>query len=235
MSKCLAWMAMDWRDKREPSKRHKLELWNTETREEAKVACTESKQRETPFPYNQLWSTFTSKVGQDGSVHTATRYELNDPGINVPFNVFFTPARTCYCPEQKIFTRPDDCAALQKFSCNMHSKNTYNEILKIPAARQQFSARGSISLIARPRTRAAWSEHCRGSNPGGGKVSRTCPDRPWGPPSILYSGPRVPFAGVKRPRRGIDHPPHLALRLKKEYSYTSTPFLDLYVLWYGEI
>jgi hypothetical protein len=29
--------------------------------------------------------------------------------------------------------------------------------------------------------------------------------------------------------------PHLAPRLKKEYSYTSTPFLDLRGLLYGEI
>jgi len=29
--------------------------------------------------------------------------------------------------------------------------------------------------------------------------------------------------GVKRPGRSVDHPPHLAPRLKKEYSYTSTP------------
>jgi hypothetical protein len=33
--------------------------------------------------------------------------------------------------------------------------------------------------------------------------------------------------GLKRPGRGIDHPPHLAPRLKKEYSYTSTPPLGL--------
>ena len=24
-----------------------------------------------------------------------------------------------------------------------------------------------------------------GSNPGGGEIFRTCPDRPWGPPSLL--------------------------------------------------
>jgi hypothetical protein len=29
-----------------------------------------------------------------------------------------------------------------------------------------------------------------------GEMFRTCPDRPWGPPSILYSGYRV-FNGVK--------------------------------------
>jgi len=31
------------------------------------------------------------------------------------------------------------------------------------------------------------------------------------------------FPGAKRPGCDVDHPPHLAPRLKKEYSYTSTP------------
>jgi hypothetical protein len=36
---------------------------------------------------------------------------------------------------------------------------------------------------------------------------------------------RVPglTQGLKGPRRGVDHPPHLAPRLKKEYLVTSTP------------
>jgi hypothetical protein len=33
------------------------------------------------------------------------------------------------------------------------------------------------------------------------------------------------FPGVKRPGHDVDHPPHLAPRLKKEYSYTCTPLL----------
>jgi len=37
----------------------------------------------------------------------------------------------------------------------------------------------------------------------------------------------VSLPGVKRPGRGVDHPPHLASRLKKEYSYTSTSPLGL--------
>jgi hypothetical protein len=36
-----------------------------------------------------------------------------------------------------------------------------------------------------------------GSNPGGGKIFRTRPDRPWGPPSLLYNGYRT-FPGVKQ-------------------------------------
>ena len=46
-----------------------------------------------------------------------------------------------------------------------------------------------------------------GSNPGGEEVSRTRPDRPWGPPSFLYNGYRVFPGGKERPGRGVDHPP----------------------------
>ena len=35
------------------------------------------------------------------------------------------------------------------------------------------------------------------------------------------------FKGIERPGRGVDHPPHLAPRLKKEWSYTSTTPLGL--------
>jgi len=36
----------------------------------------------------------------------------------------------------------------------------------------------------------------RGSNPGGGEIFRTCPDRPWGSRSLLYNGYQV-FPGSK--------------------------------------
>ena len=41
-----------------------------------------------------------------------------------------------------------------------------------------------------------------GSNPGGGEIFRTCPGRPWGPPSLLYNEYRV-FPGSKE-RSGLD-------------------------------
>jgi len=41
-------------------------------------------------------------------------------------------------------------------------------------------------------------------------------DRPWGPPLLLYKGYRVFPGGKERPGRGVDHPPHLVSRLKKE-------------------
>jgi hypothetical protein len=46
-----------------------------------------------------------------------------------------------------------------KVFCNIHNKNIYNENWKIPAARQLFSVRGSVSLTAQQRTRAAQREH----------------------------------------------------------------------------
>jgi hypothetical protein len=39
----------------------------------------------------------------------------------------------------------------------------------------------------------------QGSNPGRGENFCTCPDRPWGPPSLLYNGYRI-FPGVKSGR-----------------------------------
>ena len=43
-----------------------------------------------------------------------------------------------------------------------------------------------------------------GSNPGGARFS-VSPDRPWGPPSLLYKGYRVFSGGKVRPGRAADH------------------------------
>ena len=67
-----------------------------------------------------------------------------------------------------------------------------------------------------------------------GEFFRTCPDRPWGPPSLLLNGYWV-FPGVMRPGRGVGHPLRLAPRLKKEYSYTSTPPLGFRGLFNGDL
>jgi hypothetical protein len=55
----------------------------------------------------------------------------------------------------------------------------------------------------------------------------TRPDRSWGPPSLLYDGYQFSLPVLKRPGRGVDSPPHLAQRLKKEWSHTFTPPLGL--------
>jgi hypothetical protein len=56
----------------------------------------------------------------------------------------------------------------------------------------------------------------RGSNPGGGEIFRTYPDRPWGPPILLYNGYRVFPGGKERPGRDADlSPPYRAVVMKE--------------------
>ena len=56
-------------------------------------------------------------------------------------------------------------------------------------------------------------------------------------PALGPTQPPIPGLSpwVNRPRRGVDHPPHLVSRLKREQSYTSTPPLGFRGLLYGEI
>ena len=63
----------------------------------------------------------------------------------------------------------------------------------------------------------------RGSNPGGDEIFRTCPYRPWGPPSLLYNGYRVFPGGKGWSGRDADTSSPSSAVVKKEYSYTSTP------------
>jgi hypothetical protein len=52
-----------------------------------------------------------------------------------------------------------------------------------------------------------------GSNPGGGEIFLTHPDRPWGPSSLIYNGYRV------------DHPPpYIAEVREREELYLYSPF-----------
>jgi len=51
--------------------------------------------------------------------------------------------------------------------------------------------------------------------PVGARFSALVQTGPGAHPISYTMGTRS-FPGVKRPRRGVDHPPHLALRLKKE-------------------
>ena len=47
-----------------------------------------------------------------------------------------------------------------------------------------------------------------------GEIFRTCPDRPWGPPSLLYNGYRVFPGGKVRPRRDADPSPPSSAEVK---------------------
>jgi hypothetical protein len=60
-----------------------------------------------------------------------------------------------------------------------------------------------------------------------GEIFRTCPERPWGPPSLLYNGYRVFPRGKEWLGRDADPSPPSGAMVKKEYSYTSTPPMGL--------
>jgi len=65
----------------------------------------------------------------------------------------------------------------------------------------------------------------RGSNPGGGEIFRTCPYRPWGPPSLLYNGYRVFPGGKERPGRDADFsPPSSAVGHERVKLYLHSPY-----------
>jgi len=70
--------------------------------------------------------------------------------------------------------------------------------------------------IAQSVKRLATGCTVRGSYPGRGKIFRTCPDRPWGPPSLLYNGYRVFPEGKERPGRDADPSPPSSAVVKKE-------------------
>ena len=52
-------------------------------------------------------------------------------------------------------------------------------------------------------------------NAGGGEIFRTCPDRSWGPPSLLYNGYRVFPGGKEQTGNEADpSPPSSAVVMK---------------------
>ena len=72
-----------------------------------------------------------------------------------------------------------------------------------------------------------------GSNHGGGEIFCTHPGRPWGLTIFLYNGYRNTL-GVKRPERGIDHPPTSSVEIKEREVPHLYPLLGLRGLFQGE-
>ena len=79
-----------------------------------------------------------------------------------------------------------------------------------------------VGRVAQSVQRLATGWTVRGSNPGGGEIFRTCLDRPWGPPSLLYKGTGSFPGGKERPGRNADPSPPSSALVMKEQSYTST-------------
>ena len=64
-----------------------------------------------------------------------------------------------------------------------------------------------VSQVVQSVQRLATGWTVLGSNPGGGEIFRTCPDRPWDPPRLLYNGYRVFLEGKERLGRDADPSP----------------------------
>ena len=92
-----------------------------------------------------------------------------------------------------------------------------------PAGIFIFTMNGNVGRVALSVYRLATGWTVRGSNPGEDEIFRTCPDRPWGPPSLLYHAYRVFPGGKERPGCDADPSPPSSAMVMKEYSYTSTP------------
>ena len=58
-----------------------------------------------------------------------------------------------------------------------------------------------------------------------GEIFRTCPDRPWGPPSLLYNGYWVFPGGKERPGRDADPSPLLVPCSRKSRAIPLLPLL----------
>jgi len=76
-----------------------------------------------------------------------------------------------------------------------------------------FEARTGIVLaFRRPGLATGWT--VQGSKLGVGEMSRTSPNRPWAHPSSHTMG-TGPLPRVKRPGRGVDHPPPSSAKVKE--------------------
>jgi len=63
-----------------------------------------------------------------------------------------------------------------------------------------------------------------GSNTAEDEIFHTCQRRLRGTSSLLHKGYRVPFQRVKRPGRGVDHPPLLSAEVKERVELIYSPF-----------
>ena len=81
----------------------------------------------------------------------------------------------------------------------------------------------TVSRVAQSLQRLAAGWTIRGSNPGEDEIFRTCPDRPWGPPILVYNWYRVFPGGKGRPGRDADPSSPSSAVVKKEQRYLSTP------------
>jgi hypothetical protein len=153
------------------------------------------------IPFNHSYH-ISITVGRDRVLGIAARYGLDGVGIKLPVPVA---------------ERSKAVRLLVCLCCVLYSRDKRRAAMTIKTETRADTVRRENMRIKK--------------NLGGSEIFCIRPERPWGPPSLLCKGYRVSFLGVKWPRRGVNHPPHLALKLQKEYSYTSTPALGRHGLF----
>jgi hypothetical protein len=100
----------------------------------------------------------------------------------------------------RAYTHADITTRPGRLSCDNLSRCIVKCLLITPLSNEicpEIKLGGGMCSVVVLRLATGWT--VRGSNPGGGEIFRTRPDRPWGPPSHLYNGYRV-FPGVKSGR-----------------------------------
>jgi hypothetical protein len=115
--------------------------------------------------------------------------------------------------------------------------NSNNRRLSYTICKQQWGSRwdfiacitNCVSRVVQSVQRLATGWTVRGSNPDGGKIFRTFPDWPWGPPSLLYNGYRV-FPGVES-GRGVTLTPHTHLVSRSKNKVELYLYLPQGPLW----
>jgi len=138
---------------------------------------------------NMLYHTPTGYITHQQSIshtnslyHTPTGYITHQQAISHTNRLYHTPTGYITTITGRYFPL--------LFSFCLSERNT------------DFSA-GTLQSVWLPAT----GYTNRSSNAGGGENFCSRPDRPEGPPSPLYNWYRVSIPGVKRPRRGVYHPP----------------------------
>jgi hypothetical protein len=94
-------------------------------------------------------------------------------------------------------------------------------ILQLPSQSVLLSVQTVARIVSSLSEWIIW-KRARCSACGRDEIFRTCPDRPWGPPSLLYNG-YWDFPGGKAAGVWFWPPAPSSAEVKRVWSYTSTP------------